>query len=135
MENLAYALAQVLHNFGAVAVTGGAAFALWTTELSTARELRLARLVLLGWVVQIVTGAGFGAVSLYYYGRLADIHGIAVFALGTKMVCAAAGLALSILVSARKKAWAATWRRISWGLLSALGVIALAAAAFLRWFS
>lgn len=135
MENLAYALAQVLHNFGAVMVTGGAAFALWAREISIARESRLARAVALGWVVQIASGAGFGAVSYYYYARLPEIHGVAIIALGTKMACAAAGLALSLLVVVRQAKWTEGRRRLSWGWLTGLAVTALAAAAFLRWFS
>lgn len=94
MENLAYAITQVLHNFGAVAVTGGATFAWWTAEKTAAHEHRMAQLVGLGWAIQIASGAGFGAVSYYYYGRLPDLHGIAVLALSTKVICAALGLAL-----------------------------------------
>lgn len=135
MENLAYALTQVLHNFGAVMVTGGAAFALWARELPSARESRLARAVALGWAVQIVSGAGFGAVSYYSYARLPEIHGVAIIALGTKIACAAAGLALSLLVVARQARWTEGRRRLSWGRLTGLAVTALAAAAFLRWFS
>lgn len=48
-ENLAYALVQVLHNFGAVVVVGGAAFALWAPAFPSGPDKRLVRLVGLGW--------------------------------------------------------------------------------------
>ena len=134
-ENLGYALVQVLHNFGAVVVLGGAGFALWTPALTFDRKKRLAQLVALGWTVQIASGAGFGAVSYYHYGRLAEIHGVAVAALAIKITCAAAGLALALFLQSRGERWNEVRRRYSWRALAVLGAGALAAAAFLRWFS
>jgi hypothetical protein len=134
-ENVAYALAQVLHNFGAVAVVGGAACALWAPDLRSGADKRLVKLVGLGWAVQIASGAGFGAISFYYYGRLADIHGVAVAALALKVACAMAGLAFALLLLSRGERWPETQRRLSWRALAVLGATALAAAAFLRWFS
>ena len=136
LENLAYALTQVLHNFGAVVVVGGAAAALWARPaLPYAREKRLVRLVGAGWAVQIASGAGFGAVSYYFYGRLPDIHGVAVAALATKVACAAGGLALALLSLSRSERWNEKRRRLLWRALALLAATALAAAAFLRWFS
>ncbi|MGH8788123.1 MAG: hypothetical protein ACREYA_23960 [Cupriavidus necator] len=134
-ENLAYALTQVLHNFGAVAAVGGAAFALWASDLRPAREAQLVRLVSLAWAVQVASGVGFGAVSYYYYERLPDIHGVAIAALATKIACAAAGLALALTCQFRAGQWNPTWRALSWRALAALAATALVAAAFLRWFS
>jgi hypothetical protein len=134
-ENLAYALTQLLHNFGAVAALSGAAFALWARSLPPPREMQLARLVALAWAVQIASGAGFGAVSYYYHGRLPDLHGVAVAALSTKIACAAAGLVLALVFAMRAGRWDQDGRTTSWGVLAALAGIALAAAAFLRWFS
>jgi hypothetical protein len=134
-ENLAYALTQVIHNFGAAAVVGGAAFALWSPALSPAGAKRLTRLIGLSWALQIASGAGFGAVSYYYYGRLPEIHGVAVAALATKVACATAGLALALLLHARGERWNAAQRNLCWRGLAALAAIALAAAAFLRWFA
>ena len=133
-ENLAYALTQLVHNFGAVAVVGAPAYALGTGG-ALATELRLARLVAAGWALQIASGAGFGAVSYYYYGLLPDIHGIALAALYVKIACAAAGLVLALGFRARAAPWSETRRRRAWRALLALGSAALAAAAFLRWFS
>lgn len=134
-ENLAYALTQVLHNFGAVTVVGGAAFALWAPALSPGREVQLVRLVSLGWAVQIASGGGFGGVSYYYYGELPDIQGVALAALATKVTCAAVGLALALLYQLRGERWSEAQRKLAWRALAALAATALAAAAFLRWFS
>lgn len=85
--------------------------------------------------MQIASGAGFGAISYYYYGRLAEIHGVAVAALAIKVACAIAGLALALLLQSRGGRWNESPRRLSWRALAALAATALAAAAFLRWFS
>jgi hypothetical protein len=130
LQNLAYALTQVAHNFGAVAVTGGAIAALYGTEQS---QRRLAWLVLAGWGTQAASGATFGAVSYYYYSQFPDIHGIAVAALVVKMICAATGLVLAALCTRQPRNLAA--RRRVWRSLVALAASALTAAAFLRWFS
>lgn len=130
-QNLAYSATQIVHNFGAVAVVGGAACALaWR---AAAVQRRLAWIVLIGWATQAASGATFGAISLYYYGKFPDIHGIAMAALGVKMVCAAAGFALAAWqlfvhhpVAPGRQAWVA---------LFGLGTLALSSAAVLRWFS
>lgn len=134
-ENLAYALTQLLHNFGAAAVVGGAAFALWAPAGPPGREARIASFVVLGWAVQIASGAGFGAVSHYYYGQLPEIRGVAFAALATKVACAAAGVTLAILLRAGAARWSGPARTRCWRALLALAATALAAAAFLRWFS
>lgn len=135
-ENLAYALTQVVHNFGAAAVVGGAAFALWEGAWRPSeRDVRLARLVSLGWAVQIASGASFGAVSYYYYGRFPEIHAVALAALYIKIACAAAGLGVALRFQSRAEQWNEARRRLAWQALALLGATALAAAAFLRWFS
>lgn len=130
-QNLAYSATQVVHNFGAVAVVGGAACALAWREAAVQR--RLVWIVLIGWAIQAASGATFGAISFYHYGEFPDIHGIAVAALGVKMACAASGFAL------------AAWQlfahpsempsRPVWIVLFGLGALALSSAAVLRWFS
>ncbi len=134
-ENLAYALVQVIHNFGAAAVVGGAVLACWPVPAGRQAGRRLAGLVCLAWALQAASGAGFGAVSYYHYGRFPDIHGIAVAALAVKMLCAAAGFALSAAYLYRGAQLSAAGRERIWRWLAALGVVALTAAAFLRWFS
>ncbi|OFZ67240.1 MAG: hypothetical protein A2V79_12490 [Betaproteobacteria bacterium RBG_16_56_24] len=130
-QNLAYAVTQIAHNFGAVAVVGGAACALAWRE--TEAQRRLAWLVLAGWLVQAVSGAAFGAISYYYYAKFPDIHGIAVAALRVKVICAALGFILAArLLFAHLPELP---RRYSWFVLCGLGVLALSSAAVLRWFS
>jgi len=131
IQNLAYAIAQIFHNFGAVTVVGGAVFALlWR---ATDVQCRLARLVLAGWLVQVMSGAAFGAISYYYYAKFPDIFGIAVVALVVKVVCAALGILLiawQLLAQTSESS-----RRYSWIALCFMGVLALISAAVLRWFS
>ena len=80
-ENLAYAVVQVVHNFGAAAVVGGALAARWLAAPDVRRQRQLAWLVLAGWAAQAGSGALFGAISLHYYGQFPDLHGTAVAAL------------------------------------------------------
>lgn len=134
-ENVAYALTQVVHNFGAVAVAGGAAFALWASPMAAGSQGRLARLVSFGWAMQLTTGAGFAAASYYYYGRLPDIHAVALAALYVKIACAAGGLVIALRLQSRAERWNEARCKLAWRALAALGATALAAAAFLRWFS
>lgn len=134
-QNLAYALTQVVHNFGAVTVVGGAAAALWLPQRQAGLQRSLAWLVGLAWAAQIASGAGLGAISFYYYGRFPEITAIATAALAIKVSSAILGCFLAALYLLRAARWSgATCRRI-WQVLTALGVIALTAAAFLRWFS
>ena len=123
-QNLAYALIQLVHNFGAVAVVGGAVAAHW-----------LAWLVLGGWLAQAASGAGFGAISYLFYGQFPDIHAIARAALLLKMACATGGILLAAGYLRRGADWLPARRDTVWTLLLALAVTALASAAFLRWFA
>jgi hypothetical protein len=134
-QNLAYALTQVVHNFGAAFVVGGAVFARWPAWQPRGAQRRLAWLVLLGWAAQAASGAGFGAISYAYYGQFPDIHGIAIAALATKMACAVAGFLLAALYLRREARWPERNRSAAWAGSAVLAAIALTAAAFLRWFS
>lgn len=131
LQNLAYALTQIVHNFGAVAVVGGAASALACRNIEVQRTL--AWMVLAGWLAQAVSGATFGAISFAYYGKFPDIHGIAVVALKVKVVCAALGFILAawLLMAGSSE----NVRRYAWIVLCGMGVLALSSAAILRWFS
>ena len=128
-QNLSYALVQVLHNFGAVAAAGGSLAAVGFPE----RRTRMAKIALAGLATQGASGALFGAVSHYYYGRFPDISGIAMQALEIKIACVIAGC---LLLSA----WLFTDRIRDYGTSVCtaallLSTTALAAAAVLRWFS
>lgn len=129
-QNLAYALTQVGHNFGAVIVVAAPLYALATAKSAGTRGVLW--LALAGWALQLASGGLFGLVSYHFYGQLPDIHGIAIAALVLKLLCALTAVALIAfgLLRATSRPSASLWRA-----LAALGVTALTAAAFLRWFS
>lgn len=133
MQNLAYAVIQIVHNFGAVAVVGSAIYALWPGQAGMRKPL--AWVMLAGWVAQTASGGAFGGVSWLYYGRFPDIHGIAVAALLIKIACAVAGFILAAAYLYTGIAWSERAQQAAWRALATLAVTALTAAAFLRWFS
>lgn len=135
LQNLSYAVIQVVHNFGAVAVVGSAACALWLGPGRAWMRKPLAWIMLLGWAAQAASGGAFGGVSWLYYGRFPDIHGIAVAALLIKMACAAAGFMLAAAYLYRGIGWSERARQTAWYTLAALAATALTSAAFLRWFA
>lgn len=135
LQNLAYAIIQVAHNFGAVAVLGGALSALCPIPGQAGTQRALAWLVLGGWATQAASGAAFGAVSWLYYGQFPDIHGIAIAALVIKVACAMAGFAIAAVYLRSASAWSAQARQTTWRVLAVLAATALTMAAFLRWFS
>src|SRR5512146_490387 len=132
-QNLSYSAVQVVHNLGAVATVGGSLSALWLRDHVTRR--RLAYLALGGWMTQAASGATFGAVSYYYYHQFPDISGIAIYALGIKMICATLGILLLIVYVWRGEHWAEATENKVWLSSSILAVTAISAAAVLRWFA
>lgn len=133
-ENLAYALTQVVHNFGAAVVLGGAAFVLWPTfRLEDGRKF--AGLILVAWGAQIVSGGLFGVTSLYYYGETPDLSRIAMTALVVKVASAITGFLLAAIYLLRGREWSRVGVKRTFRSLAALAATALTAAAFLRWFS
>lgn len=135
MENFVYALVQLVHNFGAVAVTAAPLAAFWPARRDPVPRGRLLRVVLAGWLVQIASGLSFGATSLHYYGVLPDLSDVARAALTVKVLCALGGLALSVLLLARGARWTEAAHARAWPALAALGATALSGAAVLRWFA
>ncbi|MGZ3807739.1 MAG: hypothetical protein ACXVCE_06620 [Bacteriovorax sp.] len=122
-----------MHNLGAVATLGGSLSAV-ALKNSKAQK-KLAWIAFGGWGVQGLSGAAFGVVSYYFYRSFPDIAGIAVFALAIKIICSAVGFVLLLSNLAR---WANCTDEKKDGVLMAsslLAVVALTAAAFLRWFS
>lgn len=135
LQNLSYAVIQVVHNFGAVAVVGSAAYALGLGSRPAAMRKPLAWTMLAGWAAQAVSGGAFGGVSWLYYGRFPDIHGLAVASLLVKMACAGAGFMLVAVYLYRGIGWSEHAQQATWRALATLAATALTAAAFLRWFS
>jgi hypothetical protein len=135
VQNLLYAIIQVVHNFGAVTVAGTAATALWMVRGDAAVLHRLAWLLAVAWAVQAASGAGFGIATFYFEGHLPDIHGIAVIALFIKIACAMAGFVLAVAYIKWHSGWTAKKQLFTWRASFMLAAIALSSAAFLRWFS
>jgi hypothetical protein len=135
VQNLIYALIQVIHNFGAATVAGTAASALWLVRGDAAARRRLAILAAAAWAVQAASGALFGITTYYFEGHLPDIHGIAINALLIKVFCAVAGFVLAVVYVKSNSAWTMDRQLLVWRALLAVAAIALASAAFLRWFS
>ena len=132
-QNLTYAIVQVAHNFGAVAVVGGSLAAIKFRGVETRKWL--AWIAFTGWGTQAASGAAFGAVSYYFYHQFPDISGIAVVALVIKMACVAIGFLLLAMYLFRSADWTVAKMNAVWIASTSLAITALSAAAFLRWFS
>lgn len=135
LQNLAYALTQVVHNFGAASVVGSTVAARWPARQTPQARHILARLALAGWAVQAASGAGFGAISFAFYGQFPDISPIAVTALLVKIACAGLGFLLAAAYLRFSTRWSEQRCDMAWNGLMALAATAFTAAAFLRWFS
>lgn len=124
-----YTAIQIAHNFGAVILVGGTFFAIWPLKQTTITKRMLGWLILAGWILQGMSGASFGMISFIAYGKLPDIHGIAMGALVLKIICTMIGFTISVLylknVSSEK----------NWMLMTVCSSVAMIAAAFLRWFA
>lgn len=133
MQNLIYALIQIIHNLGAVTIIGLSVLGVWSEDQKPKRSVAV--LLALAWGVQASSGAFFGLVTYHYYQHLPDIHGVAVAALFLKILCAFFGFTLAASYSIWGKNWGNRSSKIVWRILLALGLTALVAAGFLRWFS
>ena len=129
LENALYSGVQIVHNFGAAAVTGLPIAALWFRPAAPVM-LRMAQLVLLAWLAQAASGAGFGTVSYFEEGELPQIHHLALAALCIKILCAALAVILLSIYFLKRSSYGPSWR-----VLAILGITALTCAAVLRWFS
>jgi len=133
--NIAYALVQVMHNFGAVAVVGGPAAAWLRSSDNRSVPAAFAWLTIVGWAMQVTSGVGFGITTYFSRGELPEIAGVALLALYVKVGCALGGLLLAayfLKASAEGREHAHQW---IWPSLFFAGAVALSGAAFLRWFS
>ena len=135
LQNFIYALIQVIHNLGAVTVVGTAASALWLVRGNAAVRHRLALILAIAWAIQAATGALFGVATFLFEGHLPDIHGLAVDALLIKISCAVTGFVLIVTYVKLNSGWSAHRQLLSWRTSLVFGIVALASAAFLRWFS
>ena len=135
-QNAFYAIVQVIHNFGPIAVASGIVLSLINpNNHSPQLRNKLAWITLMGWGIQGLSGASFGAVSFYYHGQFPDIHGLALISLFVKIACTAIGFFLAIFYIRYGAKWRESSRKLSWKIMAILFTIALTAAATLRWFS
>ena len=133
-ENLAYALIQVVHNFGAATLVATTLFWLWPRPRPEyARPL--VGLITFAWGAQIASGALFGAASFYFYGETPDLSVVAMIALVIKVCSAASGFLLGAWYVLGGRYWSNEAVKRLFRVQAALAMLALTAAAFLRWFA
>jgi hypothetical protein len=130
MVELVYALVQVVHNLGAAVLVACPAAALAWQGRSAAVERRLAWTLLAVWGLQAASGAGFAATSYGFKGQLPEVAGAALAALAIKVAATVAGLGVAALQLRRDRRPATA----SWIAGMTLALVAVTAAAFLRWY-
>lgn len=135
ITNILYTITQVIHNLGAVLVVGGSFFAYWTQRKSGNTQKKIAWGVLVGWLIQALSGAGFGTISYLFHGKFPEIHGIAKVALFLKISCTLSGFILTFLFINNRNIWGDKYYAVIWRWILILASVALTAAAFLRWLS
>ena len=133
MQSFLYALIQSIHNIGAVVIVGVGAYGLFFAHQNTRRVLAVVQA--LGWSIQGLTGAAFGATTFYFYHQLPDIHGVAILALLIKISCVVSGFVTSALYVLLCSRLSPAISKFAWSMMFGLGVIAISSAAFLRWYS
>lgn len=134
MTSFIYTLLQIVHNFGAAMVVGSPAVGYWLGRGDTTLPRRLAWLTVVGAVAQMGSGIGFGLASRFIKGQLPEIEGVALVALLVKLFCVAAIVALMLRYVLTAASGEMPRQRRMWLATLILGTIALAAAAFLRWY-
>jgi hypothetical protein len=134
MGDFIYTCVQLVHNFGAVTVVGSPAMALWLGQEQKAIQHRLAWLLVLGWIAQGVSGAGFGITSFYLKGHIPEVSGMALVALLVKIACALTGFVLAVVYLLAGSGWSTRSQLLLNRVMLGLAVIALSSAAFLRWY-
>jgi len=133
--NIAYALVQLIHNFGAAAVVGVPAAAWLRAHEHREVPAKYAWLTIVGWAMQVTSGIGFGLTTYLSKGELPEIVGVALVALYIKVGCALGGLLLAAYYLKASIVWREHAHGWVWPSLAAAGATALSGAAFLRWFS
>lgn len=134
MGDFIYTCVQLVHNFGAVTVVASPVMALWLGEDHKATQYRLAWLMVLGWVAQGASGAGFGITSFYLKGHIPDVSGVALVALLVKVACALTGFVLAAIYLRAGSGWSIRSQISLKQMMLGLSVTALSSAAFLRWY-
>ncbi len=137
MTELVYALVQAAHNLGAVAVVASPVLALGLRGRYGVggMEHRLAWSLLAAWSLQAASGAGFAAASYGLKGQLPEVTGVALVALVVKLAATVGGLGVgTFLVRTRPAGGSSAAGRAAWIAGLGLALVALLAAAPLRWY-
>lgn len=116
-------------------MVGGTILAYWPTRQEPQVRQKLAWLVLIGWIIQGASGAGFGAISYAFYGKFPEIKLIAKAALFLKVLCTVIGFSLTAFYLRLGTIKTEVQNKQIWKGMSICAGTALSAAAFLRWFS
>ena len=130
---LVYALVQAVHNLGAVTLVAGPVAALVWQGRSAAVERRLAWTLLAAWGLQAAGGAAFAAASYGFKGQIPEVEGVALAALGIKVAATVAGFGIAAVQLWKGRAGAPA-RTAPWIACLLLALVAITAAAVLRWY-
>src|SRR6266545_3191464 len=133
MENFIYTCVQIVHNFGAVAVVGSPAVALWLGRENKVALHKLTWLMALGWLAQAASGIGFAITSYALKGALPEVTGVTLVALALKVGCTFIGVVLAGLYLVTGSRWSTLNQLRMWKVMVIMTLTALSAAALLRW--
>ena len=135
LQNRTYALTQVAHNFGAVAVVAVPLYALlFHAPHPGSRDLLW--LALSGWALRLASGAVFGTGELAFLrGNFQTSTALRLLPWCSRVLCALVALVLIALSLYARPLHDGRRSTVTWRLLATLGGTALTGAAFLRWFS
>lgn len=134
MTDLVYALIQLGHNLGAIAVAGIPVAALAEERSGPPASRRLLFWLVAAWALQAASGGGFALASLGLKGALPEVQGVALAALVVKIGATVLGLGAAVFAAAHADGWPAEKRRRFFRLELVAALVPLAAAAFLRWY-
>ncbi len=134
MENLSYAVVQVIHNVGAIMFVAVPFIRLMILQRDIQHNATLLIiLAIIGGSLQLLSGAGFAFVSHFFHGQIPEIEGIAFNALVIKISCVVISIGIYLyLIKSQDKISSLT--QAIWRLLGVLAIIPLISAAFLRWY-
>ncbi|MDH5229895.1 MAG: hypothetical protein OEZ58_04225 [Gammaproteobacteria bacterium] len=135
MENLLFALLQMLHNVGAVSVSACPLVILYLIQRRLIFNIRkILTFTLLMWLVQLFTGIGFGITSYQLYGHVPDLESFAKLALILKISCLLISIMGYSFLLFKTQTEILLNAPMTWQALSLLGLIPLLSAAVLRWY-
>lgn len=134
MENLTYSVIQAFHNVGAIGVVAAPTVIYLLLGNSDAIvKTNYIAIALASWLIQVLSGIGFGVTSFSFYGQIPDIDGVALVALVVKVICAMLSMGLYLYLLLPKSQGLRAHKSV-WRILVVASVLPLVSAAFLRWY-